>query len=277
MFDRVRRGCVIGAILVLPTVQIGCRVPTSDVSSHEPSAQSSADPATARGFILKELGDDKRSMLYAVYVPRAYDASKPWPCIVFLHGRGESGHDGLRQCVQGLGSAIQWNEREWPFIVLFPQKPDASKQWEAYDTEVMKILADAIEDYTIDPDRVYLTGLSQGGHGTWAFASKHPGTFAAIAPICGYIPPLSLDRVVAGVGNVPIWAFHGLADDVVKPEGTTEVTNAIKAARGSSPSASEVKASLYEGVNHGSWDRAYRTEQLGAWFLKYRRGGAAKP
>lgn len=233
--------------------------------------QSMPETQPARGVILKEQPADPAPLLYAVYVPRSYDAIKPWPCILFLHGSGESGTDGLKQVIQGLGGAIQWNEAEWPFIVLFPQKPVEREQWEFYDTAVMSMLSQAQTDYNIDADRVYLTGLSQGGHGTWAFASKHPGTFAAIAPICGYDRPLKPSEIASRIGNVPIWAFHGLADNVVKPEDTTSVIEAVRAARAGKADAAEVKMSLYEGVNHGSWDRAYRTEKLAAWLLSHSR------
>ncbi|MBC7771076.1 MAG: dienelactone hydrolase family protein [Pyrinomonadaceae bacterium] len=225
----------------------------------------------SRGIILKEQPAEPSPLLYAVYVPRSYDASRSWPCILFLHGSGESGTDGLKQVIQGLGGAIQWNESEWPFIVLFPQKPVEREQWEFYDAPVMAMLARAKSDYNIDADRVYLTGLSQGGHGAWAFASRHPGTFAAIAPICGYDRPFTPTHIADTIGNVPVWAFHGLADDVVRPVDTTTIIEAINAARAGKADAAEVKMSLYEGVNHGSWDRAYRTEHLGAWFLSHRR------
>ena len=260
---------VLAAVAV--SVATGCHVDHSSSTAPTMDLSHAPDAPAPRGFLLDEQPADGRPLLYATYVPRSYDPAKPWPCILFMHGSGESGTDGLKQVIQGLGSAIQWNEKEWPFIVLFPQKPTSAKQWEEFDAPVMAMLAKAQTEYNIDPDRIYLTGLSQGGHGTWAFAAKHPGTFAAIAPICGYVAPLSQNDVVRDIGNVPIWAFHGLADDVVKPEATTKIIDAIRADRQGKPHAAEVKTSLYEGVNHGSWDRAYRTEQLAAWFLTHSR------
>jgi len=241
---------------------------TRPVNMDQPITPTTPSP---RGFILAELATAAAPFLYAVYVPRDYDATKPWPCILFLHGSGESGTDGLKQIIQGLGSAIQWNQSEWPFIVLLPQKPVERDQWETYDTSLMAILDKAKSDYNIDLDRIYLTGLSQGGHGTWALASKHPGIFAAIAPICGYSSPLTPEGIADSIGNVPVWAFHGLDDNVVKPEETTKIVDAIKMHRQGKSEAAEVKSSLYPGVNHGSWDRAYRTEHLAAWLLSHRR------
>lgn len=228
-----------------------------------------------RGFLFGEHRTGTRTMAYAVYVPRAYDARKPSPCILFLHGKGESGTDGSKQIIQGLGSAVLWNADEWPCIIVLPQKPDAERQWEEYAPGVMGILANVKARWNIDKDRVYLTGLSQGGHGTWTLASMHSDTFAAIAPICGYARPMSPEQVAASIPrSMPVWAFHGLADDVVPPTGTTAITDALQRERAEKPDAAELKVSLFEGVNHGSWDRAYRECGLAQWLLSQRRAGS---
>ncbi len=211
---------------------------------------------------------------YAVYVPRGYTPERTggWPCILFLHGSGESGSDGVKQVIQGIGSAIQWNQSAWPCIVIFPQKPDEHQQWERYDAQVMAMLEATRRRYHIDPKRIYLTGLSQGGHGTWTFAANHPGRWAALAPICGYPEPMSPAEIAAGIGDeVPVWAFHGLADDVVDPKRTAEIIDALRARRAGKAGAGEVRASMFEGVNHGAWDRAYRDEHLAEWLLAQRR------
>ena len=244
-------------------------------AAHKQGAPALAD----RGFIFGEHPAGAETINYAVYVPRNYDALKPAPCILFLHGKGESGTDGNKQIIQGLGSALLWNAAEWPCIVVLPQKPDADRQWEDDAPAVMEILARIKERWSIDYERVYLTGLSQGGHGTWALASMYPGTFAAIAPICGYARPMTPEHVATAVGNVPVWAFHGLADDVVPPTGTTAITDALRRERAGKPGAAELKVSLFEGVNHGSWDRAYRESGLAPWLLAQRRAraGAGTP
>lgn len=229
-------------------------------------------PPLARGFIFGEQPSKLGTINYTVYVPRDYGSpNRPMACILFLHGQGESGTDGNKQIIQGLGSAVQWNAAEWPFIIIMPQKPDAERQWEDYGGDVLDILARVKGQWNIDEDRVYLTGLSQGGHGTWALAAANPGTFAAIAPICGYAKPLTPEAVAAGIGDVPVWAFHGLADDVVPPTGTTAITDLVQRDRAGKRGAAEVKVSLFEGVNHGSWDRAYRESGLAQWLLSQRR------
>jgi len=214
------------------------------------------------GFLFRTVdgGDGPRRTV--LYVPRGLDRSVPAPCIVFLHGSGECGTDGLRQLAQGLAPAMVAAPEAWPFVAVFPQLETSEIQWADREGLVLAALADARGECAIDPDRIYLTGLSRGGAGTWAIAARHPGVFAAAAPICGYGDPAT---VAAPLAAMPIWAFHGLADDVVKPEKTTAIVEAIRAAGGTP------KMTLYPGVDHGSWDRAYRTEGLGEWFLAHRR------
>lgn len=212
-----------------------------------------------------------------VYVPRDYMPTKAWPCIVFLHGMGESGDDGLKQVAQGLGSAILVDQKRWPFVVVMPQKPDARKNWEDYDEAVMVALEDARKTYTIDDRRIYLSGLSQGGHGTWELGARHAEVWAALVPICGFGGTdwsNGPDRAAAAsiaqrVKGLPIWAFHGEADDVVKPEHTRVLVDAVKAQGG------EVSVTYYPGVGHNSWDRAYRDERssggIASWLLSKRK------
>jgi predicted peptidase len=216
---------------------------------------------------------------YVLYVPRSYQPSRSWPLILFLHGSGESGTDGTRQLAEGLGSAMLSDIDSWPFIVVFPQKPSEGSEWEQHEDAVMGILARVRHELNVDPRRIYLTGLSQGGHGAWVLGARHPGVWAAIAPICGYAAARrdargaglarpytgSPQELAAALRNVPIWAFHGEADDVVAPAESVALVAAVNAAGGSA------RLTLYPGVGHGSWDRAYRTENLAAWFLDHSR------
>ncbi|HVN75527.1 MAG TPA: dienelactone hydrolase family protein [Thermoanaerobaculaceae bacterium] len=228
------------------------------------------------GFLFRSLTLDGRVLKAAVYVPRGYDPARTWPLILFLHGSGESGTDGSRELAQGLPRELVWNPDAWPFIVVMPQKPSQDLEWEQLETEVMTLLAQVRREYSVDPTRLVLTGLSQGGHGAWVLAARHPGMWAAVVPVCGYGParrPGSGDltgtpgELAARIGSVPVWAFHGEADDVVPVGETRAVVDALKAA-GSPP-----RVTIYPGVGHGCWERAYGEPELPRWLLAQRRPG----
>lgn len=212
------------------------------------------------GFITKTIKVGEKEMNYAVYVPLSYDPAKPIPTIIFLNGKGECGTDGLRQCYH-LGGAIMLDSHKWPFIVLFPQKQDSESLWENEEPMAMAVLEQAKKDYNIDLSRLYLTGLSQGGHGTWAIAARHPDIFAAIAPVCGW----GDENIAKKVANLPIWTFHGDNDKAVDIERSREMERWISTAGGS------CKLTVYPGVGHNSWDNAYRSEGLGDWFLQHKK------
>ncbi|HEY3412841.1 MAG TPA: prolyl oligopeptidase family serine peptidase [Armatimonadota bacterium] len=247
------------------------------------SAADAAPKPVETGFLFKKLTLDKKDYPYVVYVPENYDATKAWPLIMFLHGAGECGSDGWRPVMQGIGTAIMLDVAKWPFIVIIPQKPDVKYAWEQYDGALMQMLKTARKDYKVDGSRLYLTGLSQGGHGTWAIGARHADLWAAIAPICGYggskwpqtetpkglLPAFNGPDSEFGTAlkDTPVWAFHGEADSVVPIKETQDLVAAVKAAGGAP------KITTYPGVDHNSWDRAYRTEDLGAWFLSHRKGG----
>jgi len=198
---------------------------------------------------------------YALYAPSFLSKAQPAPLIVFLNGRGECGMDGIKQTTQGLGNAIRADPRAWPFICLFPQKPDFDSTWLEHESLVLGVISETRGEQNIDPRRVYLTGLSQGGRGTWAIGTRHPELFAALAPICGFGPN---EQLGTGIKGLPIWAFHGDADRVVS------VGESQRLAKATSDLGADVKLTVYMGVDHNSWDRAYQHEQLAEWFLRHR-------
>ncbi len=233
---------------------------------HEARAMSSAP--NAQGLLFRSADIAGTLRRYALYIPREYDAAKPWPLVIFLNGSGECGTDGVRQAAVGLGPAILANPDRWPCIALFPQKPDQPSQWDSHDAMVMGLIDAVRKDVNIDADRIVLTGLSQGGAGTWAIGANHPDLFAALAPVCGYGEP---GKVAPRAATLPIWAFHGLKDDVVKPELTQRIVDAVKAAQAGGIKGPEPRLTLLPDANHNAWDPAYRNEELPRWLLAQRR------
>jgi len=216
------------------------------------------------GLLFRSLATGDTMSKYAVYVPRDYDPAKPSPCILFLHGKGECGTDGQKQAVVGLGSAALLQHERWPFIVIFPQKPDEEKQWSEFEDLALSALSETRAEFAIDESRVYLSGLSQGGAGTWAIGARHPELFAALAPVCGYGDPVKV-LGESSIKGLPIWAFHGEKDDVVKPELTRALVAAAEKA------GAQVKATYFPEANHNSWDSAYRDTELPVWLLTNKR------
>lgn len=217
---------------------------------------------------------------YQVYVPAEYATRSDWPVILFLHGAGERGSDGILQTTTGLGPAIRANPSRYPAIVVFPQVPKDSA-WAGDPADAaMVALRQTMNEYRVDADRVYLTGLSMGGRGTWYVAYRNPGVFAAVAPICGWItdsPGFSKLPVVpadSGPANkalarqlrdVPIWIFHGEMDRVVNVIGSRAPAAAFKAI------GSAAKYTEYLGTDHNSWDATYASKAFVDWMFAQRR------
>lgn len=206
---------------------------------------------------------------YLLYLPEEYgkDPAKKWPLVVFLHGSGESGSDLEKVKVHGPPKLVA-KGKDFPFILVSPQAPDAPRR--RWKVEVLNtLLDDVLAKYAADPDRVYLTGLSMGGFGTWEWASENPERFAAIAPICGGGDPRMAARRLK---EMPTWVFHGAKDPVVALRASEEMVDALKAA-----GAAEVKFTVYPEAQHDSWTVTYDNPELYEWLLKHARkkpGGA---
>ncbi len=221
-------------------------------------------PDATTGFIDRAITVDGTEYKYAIYVPRGADHSRGTarPLVVFLHGSGECGTDGSKQLAVGLAPAIMLEPARWPCIAIFPQKPTQKAQWEDHDAAVMAMVAETAREYSIDQSKIYLTGLSQGGHGSWEIGAAHPETWAAVAPLCGYGDPAS---IAARWKSTPVWAFHGLKDDVVPPAQTEAIVAALKAA------GHEAKYTALPEESHNCWDKAYRDPALAQWLFAQRR------
>ncbi|MGD9690230.1 MAG: PHB depolymerase family esterase [Phycisphaerales bacterium] len=227
-----------------------------------------AHPPGEAGLLFREIRHEGVVRRYALYVPRQYleaeAAERAWPLVVFLNGRGECGTDGSRQTGVGLGPAVLLNPERWACVILFPQKPDQASAWVDHEKMVLAMMERVRSDLRIDARRITLTGLSQGGAGTWAIGARNPELFAALAPVCGYGDAGALAQPLR---NVPIWAFHGERDDIVRPEQTRKIVAAIEAGGG------HPRATYFPEANHNSWDPAYRDPELARWLLEQQRTG----
>lgn len=237
----------------IPTISLLMLLTAAVCYAQKPSAQPGQTPQLLEKTIVIRLQ-------YLLYLPEDYtkDSQKKWPLILFLHGAGERGSDLNKVKIHGPPKIVQ-GKRDFPFIVVSPQCPEGS--W--WESSSLKVLLDEIEaKYRVDPDRVYLTGLSMGGFGTWELATRYPDRFAAIAPICGGGKPL----LAGALKGVSVWVFHGDADPVVPVQNSDDMVEALKQV------GADVKYTRYPGVQHDSWTATYNNPELYKWFLSHRRG-----
>jgi predicted peptidase len=231
------------------------------------------------GFLDRSISLDGTEFLYQVYVPRDYTPEVPWPVILFLHGAGERGTDGLLQTEIGLGTALRRHPDRYPSIVVFPQAPPESRWLGKAAVLAMATLEAARQEFNCDPGRIYLTGLSMGGHGCWNLAYQHPRQFAAMVVICGWAAPSErrpetivpnagdspYDTLAEALKDIPIWIYHGADDPVVPVTESRRMAAALQAV------GAVVTYTELPGVGHGSWDAAYQSAELPAWLFTQQR------
>ena len=200
---------------------------------------------------------------YLQYLPENFDAKKDekYPLILFLHGRGES--KGPLSIVKKWGPPKIAEEKGLPYIVISPQCPKSS-WWSNNDQQELltKLLTHVRKELPIDNKRIYLTGLSIGGFGSWEMAARHPKTFAAVIPICGGGSPENAKKLT----EIPIWNWHGTEDQAVPISKSNEMVEAIKKAGGT-----KITYSVLEGVGHDSWIQAYGDPKLWEWMAKQKK------
>jgi predicted peptidase len=205
---------------------------------------------------------------YLLFLPETYgaDKEKRWPLILFLHGAGERGTDVWKVAVHGPPKNVT-SHSDFPFILVSPQCPSD----QAWSKDTLLALLDEITlKYAVDTNRVYLTGLSMGGYGTWDLGICHPEKFAAIAPICGGGDLISV--LLASREKMPalkalgIWAFHGAKDPVVPVEESKRMVEAVKRV-----GATDVKLTIYPEAQHDAWTETYKNPELYEWFLAHKR------
>ncbi len=204
---------------------------------------------------------------YAVWLPPGHASGKSWPAVLFLHGSGECGTDGLKPTHVGFGPALLAHPENWPFVVIFPQKPLDTEEWWEREALALSELDDAIKTFRVDASRVALAGMSQGGHGTWLIGARHPQRFRCLVPICGYGRARAVETRAL---SLPVWAFHGLRDDVVDPGDTKHCIAAlIQQRRARSMDTTEVRMTLFAEANHDAWDPAFATPELPGWIAAH--------
>jgi predicted peptidase len=203
---------------------------------------------------------------YLLHLPEGYAAHprKKWPLILFLHGMGERGNDLNLVRKHGIPKIVE-ERAEFPFICVSPQCPESS-HWTMETDALSALLDDLLAHYHVDRHRVYLTGLSMGGAGTWRLAWAYPERFAAIAPICGGLwRGISPERAAGRLKEVPAWVFQGGKDPVVPLEEVERIVKALET------QGAEVRFTVYPEAGHDSWTETYNNPGLYKWLLSHRK------
>lgn len=199
----------------------------------------------------------KTEMNFYLYTP--VQDQDTFPMVVFLHGGGESGKEIEKVKTHGLPKLIS-EGRDFPFYVFAPQNPYEKGLWD--DRVVDEMVGQLLDTLNIDPDRLYLVGLSRGGYGVWRMAINHPDKYAAMISIC----PASIPLLYTGrISDLPIWLFHGEQDPVVPVEVSKEVYEKML------PQNAQIKITLYPEAKHDSWTQTFENDEVYKWLLMQKR------
>lgn len=222
-------------------------------------------------------GADGTTLNYRLYKPAAVPAGASIPLVLFLHGAGERGSNNVAQLKHGLRTfASEDLQKKNPCFLVVPQVPPNEK-WSNVDWSALKnplpekpstsmrltmdVVAALQKEFPIDADRLYITGISMGGYGTWDAICRYPGVFAAAVPVCG-----GGDETKAEIiARLPIWCFHGDKDTAVPTVRSRNMIAAIEKAGG------HPKYTEYPGVGHNSWDKAFSEPELYPWLFAQKR------
>jgi len=224
----------------------GKQLPEKVVVSDE---KSDAQPVTIR---------------YLLFAPKDYKPQgEKWPLMLFLHGSGESSDDNLDLVkVHGPPKIVE-SKPDFPFVLVSPQCPkkhEVGHAWKA--DEMMQLIDHVAGKMNIDPDRIYVTGLSMGGYGTWRLAATYPDRYAAAIPICGGGDP---EKLAKPLSKVPIWAFHGGKDTTVPTKQSQDIVDAVRKEHG------DIEFTVYPDAGHDSWTETYNNPKVYDWLLAHRR------
>jgi predicted peptidase len=220
---------------------------------------------------------DGKTLPFRLLKPLNYNPKEKYPLVVFLHGAGERGDDNDKQLVHGVPEFLTPETRkDYPCFLIAPQCPDG-KKWVEVDwgaesheqpkepSEPMRLTLGLIDqmrkDYPIDAKRIYVTGLSMGGYGTWDVIARKPDLFAAAVPICGGADETTATKIV----KISIWAFHGAQDPAVRVTRTRHMIAALKKGGG------EPKYTEYPDEGHASWVPAYKDAAMMKWLFAQKK------
>ena len=236
------------------------------------------EPPQETGFLNRRLELHGATYRFQVYLPEEWrrDDRKEWPIILFLHGRGERGSEGMWQTQIGLPQAVRDHPERWPFVIVMPQCP-LPGYWTDPDmlSMAMAALDQEAAEFHGDPDRTYLSGLSLGGYAAWELARLYPHRWAAIAIAASgifwsYAPERWQEastlpaEYARALGRTPVWLFHGADDPLVPPRESELMFEAFKGSGG------HIRLWLYQGLKHDCWTRAYNEPELPRWLLTHR-------
>jgi len=252
-------------------------VPATALPSGGKAHKDHGKPPQETGFLNRSIELSGVTYRFQVYLPDEWrrDDGRLWPIILFLHGRGERGSEGMWQTQIGLPEAVRDHPERWPFVIVMPQCPQ-DHYWT--DPGSLKLAMAALDRETAefhgDPDRTILTGLSLGGYGAWELVRLHPHRWAAVAiAASGVFWSYAPDRwrqvatlpgeYARALGHTSIWLFHGTDDFVVAPRQSELMYEALRASGG------RVRLWLYQGLPHDCWTRAYNEPELPRWLLDH--------
>lgn len=199
---------------------------------------------------------------YWLYFPSDYETKKSekWPLVLFLHGSGERGNDLEKVKIHGPPKLVAAG-KEFPFVLCSPQCP-ADTRWDA--EQLTKLVDELANTHRIDRERLYVTGLSMGGGGTWALVAANPEKFAAAMPLCGRGDLANVEKLA----KTPTWVLVGDQDRAETVENCKEMAAVLKKGGG------EAKLTVYPGVGHDCWTMTYNNPEVYEWLLSHRRAGA---